>query len=176
MSGLYYEVLYAVCCCSVEGFADVVDLLAVTSVYVVDYDIGGEASSYGVIRERSLEIVLNGADGQAAAVVEAGAEAQHEQLVIADAVLVSRVIEGSVAGVVVLVVLCLCGRSGCASFSGSSCLRGGSGGVLCGNALGGGSSGGINGLGSGALGGSCVCRAAGERGSSSENCRKNELR
>ena len=73
MSGLYYEVLYAVCCCSVEGFADVVDLLAVTSVYVVDYDIGGEASSYGVIRERSLEIVLNGADGQAAAGVEAGA-------------------------------------------------------------------------------------------------------
>lgn len=142
--------------CSVEGFADVVDLLAVTSVYVVDYDIGGEASSYGVIRERGLEIVLNGADGQAAAVVEAGAEAQHEQLVIADAVLVSRIIEGSVAGdCSPRRPLPLRSQRLCQLQRLAAACAGGSGGVLCGNAL---SlveaAGGINGLGSAALGGS----------------------
>lgn len=72
---------------------------------MVDNDICGKASSYGIIRECGFKIILNSADSKTAAVIEACAEAYCEKLVLADLVLISYIVEGSVACVIVLLVL-----------------------------------------------------------------------
>ena len=112
MRRLIDEILDAVCNCAVERLGHVVDLLAVTLVYMVDDDLAGEAAADGVVRERLLHSGLDGADGFAAAVVVAGAEADDQQLVFADFVLIERIIQACVTRFVVFLVVCLFGRSG----------------------------------------------------------------
>ena len=73
---------------------------------MVDDDLAGEAAADGVVRERLLHSGLDGADGFAAAVVVAGAEADDQQLVFADFVLIERIIQACVTRFVVLIVVC----------------------------------------------------------------------
>ena len=106
MRRLNNEVLDAVCNRAVERLGHVVDLLAVTLVYMVDDDLAGEAAANRVVRERLLHRGLDGADGLAAAVVVAGAEADYQQLVFADFVLIERIIQACVTRFVVFFVVC----------------------------------------------------------------------
>ena len=112
MRRLNDEILDAVCNCAVERLGHVVDLLAVTLVYMVDDDLASEAAADRVVRERGLHRGLDRADGLAAAVVVAGAEADDQQLVFADFVLIERIIQACVTRFVVFLVVCLFGRSG----------------------------------------------------------------
>ena len=172
VSGLYDKVLYTVCYGSVKRLAYVVNFLAVALVNVINNDIGSEPSSYGVTRECCFEVILDGADSQAAAVVEAGSEAEYQQLVVADLVLIPGVIEGSVAGVVVLVV----SLSSSSGFSGGYVGSRAAVGILSGGTLSGGSRGGGHGLRSGAgRGGLLLGRTAGKCGGSSKYCCENDL-
>ena len=167
MSGLYDKVLYTVCYGSVKRLAYVVNFLAVALVNVINNDIGSEPSSYGVTRECCFEVVFNSADSQAAAVVEAGSEAEYQQLVVADLVLIPGVIEGSVAGVVVLVV----SLSSSSGFSGGYVGSRAAVGILSGGSCGGG-----HGLRSGAgRGGLLLGRTAGKCGGRSKYCCENDL-
>ena len=105
MGGLHNQSLHAVVHRAVQGFLHIVNDLAVTLGHMVNDDLAGEAAAHSVLGEGLLQGALNGADGQAAAVVEAGAKAHHQQLLLADLILVAGVIESGVAGLVVLLVL-----------------------------------------------------------------------
>ena len=98
MGGLNQQILHAVGLGPLQGIGHVVDQLAVPAVDVLNDDVGGKAAADGVTGERFLQRVLNGADGGDPVVVVAGAEANHQQLVLANAVLIARLILGGVAG------------------------------------------------------------------------------
>ena len=105
MGGLNHQILDPVGDGTVQGLAHIVDDLAVPVLHMVDDDLAGEASSHGILRESLLHGCLNGANGQAAVIVVAGAKADHQQLVLADLILVARIVQGSVAGVIVFSVV-----------------------------------------------------------------------
>ena len=105
MGRLHHQALDAVGHGAVQRLAHVVDHLAVTGLDVVDDDLAGKAAAHAPVREGLLQRTLDGADGLAAAVVEAGAEADHQQLVLADFVGVARIVQRGVAGVVVLFIV-----------------------------------------------------------------------
>ena len=115
MSRLNNQGLYLVVYGAVQCLGYVVDLLAVTLVYMVDDDLAGEAAAYRVIRERLLHRLLDGADGLTAAVVIAGAEADYEQLGIANFILIQRIVQGSVTRFIVFVRIGLILRIGLCS-------------------------------------------------------------
>ena len=104
VGGLDDQVLHAVCHSAVHGLLHVVDLLAVTGLHMVDDDLCGEGTAHGPIRVSFLQSILDALDVLHAAVVEGGAEGDHQQFVLADVVLVAGVILGSIAGVTAKVV------------------------------------------------------------------------
>ena len=104
MGGLHDQVLHAVGHSAVQSLLHVVDLLAVAGLHMVDDDLCGEGTADRPVRVSFLQSILDALDVGHAAVVEGGAEGNHQQLVLADAVLVAGVILGSVAGVTAEVV------------------------------------------------------------------------
>ena len=99
VGGLDDEILDAVGCRSFEGLVHVVDEFAVAGLDVVDDDLGGEGSSYCPVGIGGLKGVLDSLDVGGSALVERGAEAHDEELVLSDIVGVPGIIQGSVAGV-----------------------------------------------------------------------------
>ncbi len=103
---------------------------------MVDDDIRGKAAADGIIRKRGFQIALNRADGQAAAVVEARAEAEHQKLLVPDAVLIADVVLGRIAGVVILLLIGIRSGGACRAGNGRR-ARAGGGIVLAGGRAGG---------------------------------------
>ena len=93
------EVLDAVGNCAVQSLRHVVDLLAVTSLNVVDDDLCSESAADRPVGVRFLQRVFDALDVGDAAVIERRAERDDQQLILADIVLVSGIILGSIAGV-----------------------------------------------------------------------------
>ena len=89
----------------IQGLGDVVDDFVVPAEHMVDDDLAGEAPAHVDAGEGFDHSGLNGADGLPAAVVEAGAEGDDQELVLTDAVLVQGIVQGGVAGVVVFFFL-----------------------------------------------------------------------
>ena len=99
MGGLHHQLLHAVGDSALQSLLHVVDLLAVTGLDVVDDDLSGEGAAHGPIGVGRLQGVLNALDVGYAAVVEGGAEGHHQQLLLADLVLVAGIVLGGVTGV-----------------------------------------------------------------------------
>ena len=66
---------------------------------MVDDDLSGEGAAHGPIGVGLLQGILNALDVGYAAVVEGGTEGYHQQLLLADLVLVAGIVLGGVAGV-----------------------------------------------------------------------------
>ena len=99
MRRLDHEVLHAVFDRAFQRLIHVVDELAVARLHVVDDDLRGERSAHRPVGERLFERRLDAADIGRTAAVERRAEAHDQQLVLADAVRVSRIVQRRVAGV-----------------------------------------------------------------------------
>ena len=104
VGGLDHEVLHTVGHSAVHGLLHVVDLLAVTGLHMVDDDLGGEGTADRPIRVSFLQSILDALDVGHAAVVEGGAEGDHQQLIVADVILVAAVVLGGIAGVAAKVI------------------------------------------------------------------------
>ena len=104
VGGLDDQVLHTVCHSAVHGLLHVVDLFAVTSLHMVDDDLCGEGAAHAPVRVCGLQSILDALDVLHAAVVEGGAEGDHQQLVVADVVLIAGIVLGSIAGVTAKVV------------------------------------------------------------------------
>ena len=72
---------------------------------MVDDDLAGKTAAHAPVREGLLQRVFYPADRQTAAVVEARAEGHDQQLLLADAVLIARVVQRGIAGLVVFLFL-----------------------------------------------------------------------
>ena len=105
MGGLHIQLLDAVVQGALNGLAEVVDGLIVPQGDVVNDDLGGEAAAHAVAGEGLFHGGLNGADGEAAGIIEAGAEGNHQDLLLADAVLIAGVVQAGIAGIPGLVFL-----------------------------------------------------------------------
>ena len=99
MGGLHHQLLHTVGDSALQSLVHVVDLLAVTGLDVVDDDLSGEGAAHGPIGVGLLQGILNALDVGYAAVVEGGAEGDHQQLLLADLVLVAGIVLGRVTGV-----------------------------------------------------------------------------
>ena len=66
---------------------------------MVDDDLRGEGAADGPVGERGLQGVLDALDVGNTAVVVGRAEGDDQQLVLADLVLIARIVHGSVAGI-----------------------------------------------------------------------------
>ena len=104
VGGLDDKVLHAVGHGALQSLLHVVDLLAVAGLDVVDDDLRGEGAADGPFGEGRGERVLDALDVRGAAVVERGAEAHDQQLVLADLIGVAGVVLGGVAGVAAEVI------------------------------------------------------------------------
>ena len=104
---LDHQGLHAVLHCAVQCLPHVVNNLPVPLFHVVDDDLAGECAADAPVRECFLQGFLDGADGLPAAVVEAGSEAHHQQFLLPDVIPVPRIVQGSIAGIVVFFFLFL---------------------------------------------------------------------
>ena len=93
------EVLHAIGNCTVERLGHVVDLLAVTGLDVVDDDLRGEGTADRPVGVGFLKGVFDALDVGNTAVIVGRAEGDNEQLVLADVVLVARIVLAGIAGV-----------------------------------------------------------------------------
>ena len=98
------QILDAVGNGTLKRLVHVVDLLAVAGLNVVDDDLRGEGAADAPIRVGGLQGVLDALDVSGAAAVEGGAEADDQQLILADVVGIARVVLAGVAGVAAKVV------------------------------------------------------------------------
>ena len=99
MGRLYYQILYAVGYGTIQSLSHIVNGLAVAGLDMVDDDLRGKGTSYGPVRICLCQSVLDTLDISYTAVIEGSTKAYYQQLVLADLVLVSRIILGSVSGV-----------------------------------------------------------------------------
>ena len=104
MGGLDDQILHAVGNSALQSLLHVVDLLAVTGLNMVDDDLCGEGTADRPVGICGLDGVLDALDVRCAAVVEGGAEADDQDLVVADVVLVAGVVLRGVAGVAAKVI------------------------------------------------------------------------
>ena len=96
---LDHEMLDAVVDGTLQRLVHVVDLLAITRLDVIDDDLRGEGTTHRPVRIRCLQRLLDPADVLRTAVVEGGTEAHDEKLLLADTVLVQRIILAGIPGV-----------------------------------------------------------------------------
>ena len=105
MGGLYDKSLYAIVNGPFQGFLYVVDLLAVSSLDMIDDDLGGKGAPYRPVREGFLDGRLDAADGFASGIIVAGAKADDQDLFFTDLILIQRIVQRGVTCRVVLLVI-----------------------------------------------------------------------
>ena len=88
---------------AVQRLANVVNHFAIAVLDVVKDDLAGKAAAYRVVRECFLHGFLDGADRKPAVVVIAGAEADDQQFVFANIVLIERIVQTGVSGIIVFI-------------------------------------------------------------------------
>ena len=91
------EILHAVCLRARQCLVDIVDDFLIAGLHMVDDDLGRKRPAHGPVRIGLLNGLLDPADILCAAVVEGGAEAHHQDLVLADLIRVQRIVQGGVA-------------------------------------------------------------------------------
>ena len=96
---LDHEMLDAVVDGTLQRLVHVVDLLAITRLDVIDDDLRSEGTTNRPVRIRRLQRLLDAADILRTAVVEGGTEAHDEKLLLADTVLVQRIVLAGIPGV-----------------------------------------------------------------------------
>ena len=104
MGGLDDQILHAVGNSALQSLLHVVDLLAVTGLNMVDDDLCGEGAADRPVGVCGLNGILDALDVRCAAVVEGGAEADDQDLVVADVVLIAGIVLGGIAGVAAKVI------------------------------------------------------------------------
>ena len=98
------QILDAVGYGTVQRLLHVVDFLAVTSLHMVDDDLGGKGAANAPIGVCGLQGILNALDVRRTAAVEGGAEADDQQLILADVICVAGIIQRSITGITAEVV------------------------------------------------------------------------
>ena len=93
------EVFDAVGDSALKRLLHIIDLLAVTRLNMVDDDLRGEGAADGPVGIRGLQGVFDALDVGNTAVIVGRAEGDNEQLVLADLILIARIVERSVAGI-----------------------------------------------------------------------------
>ena len=96
---LDHEMLDAVVDGTLQRLVHVVDLLAITCLDMIDDNLRGEGTTHRPVRIRCLQCLLDPADVLRTAVVEGGTEAHDEKLLLADTVLVQRIVLAGIPGV-----------------------------------------------------------------------------
>ena len=111
MGRLNHKSLYAILLCTVKCLGHIIDDLVVTGLYMVNDDLARKCTANGIIRKCLLDRILDCTNGHATVVIVARSEADYHQLILADLILISRIILGSITGIVVLFLffLGLCG-------------------------------------------------------------------
>ena len=104
MGRLYDQVFDTVIHGAVQCRINIVNQDAIAPLNMVDNNVCGKASSDRIIRESCFQIILDCTDGQATAVVEAGAEAEDKKLVFTDVILIADIVQRSITGIVVLLI------------------------------------------------------------------------
>ena len=92
VGGLDDQILHAVGHSAVQSLLHVVDLLAVAGLNMVDDDLCGEGAADRPIGISGLQRILDALDILHPAVVEGGTEGDHQQLILADVVLIAAVV------------------------------------------------------------------------------------
>ena len=93
------EVLHARFLGKVERLGNRVDLLAITGGNMIDDNLGGEGATDGPLGERRGDSLLNTADGGNAVVIERGAKAHDENLVLLVGLSSQRIVLGGITRV-----------------------------------------------------------------------------
>ena len=101
---LDHQVLHPAGHRTLQRLLHVVDRLAVAGQHMVDDDLGGKGTPHAPVGIGFRQRVLDALDVQSPALVEGGAEAHHQQLVLADLVGVPGIVLRSVAGVTAEVI------------------------------------------------------------------------
>ena len=89
---------------AVKRLLHIVNLLAIAGLHMVNDNLRGEGAADAPIGVRGLQGILNAFDVRGAAAVERGAEADNQQLILADVIRVAGVILGGIAGVTAKVI------------------------------------------------------------------------
>ena len=77
---------------------------------MVNDDMAGKGAAYAEVRESFFQRVFDSTDGQAAAVVIAGAEADDEKFLLSDFILIARVVQRGITGFVVFFLFLFFGK------------------------------------------------------------------
>ena len=99
MSRLDHQVLHAVCHSALQRLIHVVNILSVARLYMVDDDLRGKRSSHGPVRERFLQGIFYRFDILYTAVVKGSTKAYNQELILADFILIARIIQRGVPSI-----------------------------------------------------------------------------
>ena len=99
MGRLNHQILNTIFYRTVKRLLDVIDLFSVTSLHMIDNDLGGKGSSDRPVRIGFLQSVLNALDISNTAVIKRGSEADYEQFIFADFITVAGIIFRSIASI-----------------------------------------------------------------------------
>ena len=97
MGRLYNQIFYTVCSCAIQCLLHIVNYFTISCLYVVNDDLCGKGTSYCPVRIRILESILNSFDILHTAVIVGSAKAYYQQLVLADFICISRIIQGCIS-------------------------------------------------------------------------------
>ena len=99
MGGLQHQLLDAVGHRPIQCLFHVVDGFAVPCLHMVNDDLGSKGPAHKPIREGRLQCVLDALDILHTTVVERGAEADHQNFLLANAASVQRIVQTGIAGI-----------------------------------------------------------------------------
>ena len=97
---LFNSVLHGALQCLIH----IVDALAVTSLNVVDNDLCGKCTADCPIRECILDGILDTLDIFHTAVVEGSTKADYQDLLVANLILIARIVQARVAGITTKII------------------------------------------------------------------------
>lgn len=105
MGGLHHQRLDTIIHRTIQCFRHIVDGDIISALYMVNDNLAGKSPAHAVVRAGIGNGALNGTDGQSAAVIIAGAEADDQQLPLPDLILVARIVQAGVPRFVVFFFL-----------------------------------------------------------------------
>ena len=97
MCWLYNEVLYAIVNRSLQCLIHIVDLLTITSLYMIDNDLCCKCSSYRPVRICCLDCFLNTTDICRTAVIEGCSKTYYKDFIFTDLISIERIILGCIS-------------------------------------------------------------------------------